>query len=734
MRLRTKLLLPILAVSALMTVTSLLVIGHSARARITEEINESLSNSAKSFEDLQRHRESDLRHSAQLVANGPVLKAVMATQDPLTIQDASQSIWQMSGASLLVLANPAGQVMAVHVTGRGLEAKTAQSLFFANSVQSGGVGSPGWWFAEGRLYEISLQPIVSDSDEGQQIFRGTLAIGNEVDREVATEIGRIAAGKVAFRYGGHIVLSTLDLRQQEQLDAVLERQPNLPAVSGEPFEASLGGERFLSKPVQLSPGSQAAPQLILLQSYDRATVLLRKLNILIIAVGGAAILLGGTIVFAISHTLTKPLEGLVTGVRALGAGDFAYPVHGNGHDEIAELTGAFESMRLNLQASQQRLVTSARLEAVGQLAGGVAHDFNNIITIIRGYSELMAGVLDPEDALFSYAQQIIKAGDRASSLTRQLLAFSRKQVLEPQVLDLNSTVSNMSKMLKMLIGEHIDVEYLQPRVLRRVLADAGNVEQVLLNLAVNARDAMPQGGKILIETENCDVKQPVGSIEGEVPPGKYVRLSVSDTGCGMDAQTQRKIFQPFFTTKEAGKGTGLGLAIVYGVVKQSGGFLQLESQLGLGSTFRILLPEAAETPDLPDDVLPHRAAPRGTETVLVVEDEDAVRDLVRESLELHGYTVIEAKHGEEALEILKKRGPDVDLVLTDLVMPKMGGIQLAETLRTVAPVLKVLFMSGHTDKWAEIEQLKIAFLHKPFTPEILAHKVRETLSAGQATV
>jgi two-component system cell cycle sensor histidine kinase/response regulator CckA len=375
---------------------------------------------------------------------------------------------------------------------------------------------------------------------------------------------------------------------------------------------------------------------------------------------------------------------------------------------------------------------SQRIEAVGRLAGGVAHDFNNLLTIISGYSDLLLERLGPEHPQRSHVNEIRKAADRAASLTRQLLAFSRRQVLTPQVIDLNSVVANMHNMLRRLIGEDIELVNVPGEDLGSVRVDPGQIEQVILNLIVNARDAMPQGGKITIETGNVVLDEGYAGGHFPVKPGPYVVLAVSDTGCGMAPEIQAHIFEPFFTTKEQGKGTGLGLAMVYGIVKQSGGYVWVYSEVGQGTTFKIHLPrvelklEPVETP--------RRAVGRsGTETILLVEDEAAVRSLVCGVLEQGGYKVLLARNGEDALVVSEQHKGPIHLLLTDVVMPEMGGPRLAEHLRPFHRKMKVLYMSGYTDDAIVHHGVlgsSSAFLQKPFTPEVLAQKVRETLDSA----
>jgi len=384
---------------------------------------------------------------------------------------------------------------------------------------------------------------------------------------------------------------------------------------------------------------------------------------------------------------------------------------------------------------EDQLRQSQKMEAVGQLAGGIAHDFNNLLTAIAGNSEFLLEQLTADDPRREDVLEIKKASDRAAVLTRQLLAFSRRQMVSPVVLDLNSVVNSMEKMLKRLIGEHISLVTVCPPGLGRVKADPGQIEQVIMNLVVNARDAMPNGGKLTIETGNIVLDESYSQEHVGSKPGRYVMLSVSDTGCGMDAETQKHIFEPFFTTKEQGKGTGLGLSTVYGVAKQNQGYIWLYSEAGIGTTIKIYLPIVEEVPDqttVASVLLAQPAA--GTETILLVEDEESVRTLVGKILRKSGYTVILCPNGEEALSRCKSHSGRIDLLLSDLVMPKMGGPETARQVLSLKPDTKVLFMSGYTDttkvNFRDLSSMeKIPFLPKPFTQEGLLRKVREVLDS-----
>ncbi|HEX5735915.1 MAG TPA: response regulator [Blastocatellia bacterium] len=380
---------------------------------------------------------------------------------------------------------------------------------------------------------------------------------------------------------------------------------------------------------------------------------------------------------------------------------------------------------------EEQLRHAQKMEAIGRLAGGVAHDFNNLLTAIIGYSQIVLASLGPNESLRKEVEEILAAGKRASSLTSQLLAFSRRQVLQPSVIDLNLVVSNTTKMLRRLIGEDIHLVTKLSPDLGRVKIDPAQIEQVIMNLAVNARDAMPSGGKLTIETSNTPLDEAYGREHINVQPGNYVMLAVTDTGVGMEADTRSHIFEPFFTTKEKGLGTGLGLSMVYGIVKQSGGYIWVYSEAGEGTTFKIYLPrvEGAEEAVLQRDDAEY--LPRGRETILLVEDEQAVRDLSARILRELGYTVIEASNGEEALVISSERANgEIHLLLTDVVMPQMSGKLLTDMVKAARPGIRVLFSSGYTDN-ALVHHGSLepgtAFLQKPFSPGALARKVREVL-------
>ncbi|MEJ2052938.1 MAG: response regulator [Calditrichaceae bacterium] len=379
---------------------------------------------------------------------------------------------------------------------------------------------------------------------------------------------------------------------------------------------------------------------------------------------------------------------------------------------------------------EEQLFQAQKMEAIGRLTGGVAHDFNNLLTVINGYSELILTNMPKDDQNFEHVQLIRQAGRRAENLTRQLLAFSRKQTLKPVVLDLNELLYNMEKILHRIIGEDIDLIAAYADDLRYVKADPSQLEQVILNLVINSRDSMPRGGRITIETENVYLENPLN--EGDEPSqtGMHVMMAITDTGIGMDENTRVKIFEPFFTTKEKGKGTGLGLSTVYGIVKQSGGSIVVHSEPGKGSTFKVFLKAIEE--DVRPHIDQHKTADQldGKETILVVEDEGPVLNLMTKVLEQHGYTVFVSASAEEALDFLKKNKDPIDILLTDVVLPGINGHELAKTVIKSKPEITVIYMSGYTDQVIGKEGIldeNTDYIQKPFSPFFLLKKLREVL-------
>ncbi len=436
------------------------------------------------------------------------------------------------------------------------------------------------------------------------------------------------------------------------------------------------------------------------------------------------------------HTIYELTLVLATGTRHLQVS--LSPLRGS----AGEVTGlvlvgrdvtTVKRAELELRQRDERLQEVQRVESLGRLAGGVAHDFNNLLTIINGYCELMLSgeTFKPDDT--RKLQEIAKAGDRAAALTGQLLAFGRRQVLQPKVIDLNDSVQEMTTMLRRLIGEDIALSTRLDPALGKVQADPGQIGQVIMNLAVNARDAMPSGGRLFVETANTEVSEEYARWHNELRAGPYIQLTVSDTGTGMDRDTQARAFEPFFTTKEKGKGTGLGLSTVYGIIRQSGGEILLYSEPGRGTTFKVFLPRVSAPGDSPAAASPETHELRGRETVLVAEDEAVIRMLARQVLEGHGYTVLEAADGVQALNLVARYPGTIDLLVTDVVMPHLGGTELVRQLRESGKTMKVLYMSGYTGMYFDElgkSDPGSSFLQKPFQPAALLRLARQLLGAS----
>jgi len=395
---------------------------------------------------------------------------------------------------------------------------------------------------------------------------------------------------------------------------------------------------------------------------------------------------------------------------------------------VEERTAELQEAITALKQSEDQLRQSQKMEAVGRLAGGIAHDFNNLLTVIFSASQSLEAKLGEDKHLGA----ILLASERAARLTRQLLAFSRQQILAPQAIDLNASLEGLSPILQRLLGEEVELQILCNRGLRTIFADPGQMEQVILNLAINARDAMPDGGKLTIEVGNADLDEAYARDHHGVTPGRYAKLVVSDTGHGMDKATQARIFEPFFTTKGPGKGTGLGLSTVFGIVKQSHGHIWLYSELGVGTTFKIYFPEMHREDQLTLDASVSPALDEGgNETILLVEDEDMVREVAGNTLREAGYTVLEARNGEEATEICLRSTERIHLLVTDVIMPGINGRKVSELAVSAHPDMAVLFMSGYTDDAIlrhGVLEANVPFLEKPFTPNRLRIKVRETLN------
>lgn len=729
LRLRTKFLLSIVLIIAALTAATLLIVGHTAEKQVERGMEQDTRNSILTFQNLRAERQLEENRQAELLASLPTVKSLLSPDDDSPeMREAAESLWLAGGYELVALADWRGKIVALHTSEPGFSRGDAEEML---SRSQGMSERGGWWYGNGRLYQIAARP-VQLGPQNATMRLGTVVVGREIDSNVASNVGQIAFCRVALRYGNELVVSSLPAIDEHTVADELRKSPGASRIEIE-------NERYLVSTVDLTPGLSPAVTLTVLKSYDDAAAFITRLNQTLIALGLFAVFAGGGLVFLISYTFTKPLATLVNGVRALEQGDFNYPVEIGSGDEVAEVTAAFDRMRSTLQRNEEQskrlgdqLRQAQKMEAVGRLAGGVAHDFNNLLTVIKGHSDLLEEKITSSTPMFHSITQVKKATNRATSLTRQLLAFSRMQVLQPKVLDLNSLITETCKMLPVLIGEDIEFNFYAAQALGMVKADPSQIEQVLMNLAVNARDAMERrGGKFTIRTRNMVLDDEYAKTHPPTVPGHYVLLEVEDTGKGMDAQTKARIFEPFFTTKELGKGTGLGLSTVYGVVKQSGGYIWVESEVGKGTKFQIFLPQSAEAVQSAGPEKDSASPARGFGTILLAEDEEAVRELAAEFLKACGYTVLVAKDGLDALEMAEQRRGSIHVLVTDVVMPRMRGTELARKLKRSHPELKIVYMSGYLEHDSQDNDYErdSTFLQKPFTRDSLLQKIRDAIDS-----
>jgi signal transduction histidine kinase/ActR/RegA family two-component response regulator len=705
-------------VTAGLTCATLLIVRGNAQAQMQHQIEQDARNATLMFQVMEHQHLIALRRKADLLAE----LAYMRNGDATAIEEASGDPWKSDDFNMFALADKKGKIVAVQSTTSVLPAAVAEEMLH-ESLKQGSMS--GWWANDKNIYQVVLVPYY----EGPSIkgnLQGTVVAGRAMDTRAVSDLGRISSSQVIFRYGEDAVVSTLSPLEENEVVKQMRAEPGREQVQ-------IDNEAYFVSSVNLPASTHPAASLTILKSYKQAAANLTRLNHLLVGLGLVAVLAGGAIVFLISDTFTRPLAVLLRGVRALEEGNFTYPIEARGGDELARVTRAFDGMRGTLQQNEtkrqqleEQLRQAQKMEALGRLAGGVAHDFNNLLTVIKGHSELLIDRMKPTDVFHGSTQQIMRTADRAASLTRQLLAFSRMQVLQPRILDLNTLVADMSKLLRRLIREDIEFSFRLGDSLGRVKADPSQLEQVLLNLTVNASDAMDQGGKLTIETKNLVADAGYARTRQPLKPGRYVMLAVTDTGHGMDAVTKSRIFEPFFTTKEPGKGTGLGLATVYGVVSQSGGFIWVETSPGNGTRFEIYLPAATEKEDASSHERRPKRAERGSETVLIVEDDEEVRTLASEFLRGAGYHVLTAEDGQEALEISERMGSAIQLLLADVVMPKMRGPELARRLKARFPELRIVFMSGYLDQDTCREEIlqEAIVLQKPFSRDALLRQIR----------
>jgi signal transduction histidine kinase/CheY-like chemotaxis protein len=714
LRLRTKLLLSLVLTTAILTCAMLLAVRYSVQKHAQQEVVAGARSSLLTFDALLGEHQKALARKADLLAT----RASMSGDDVTDVAVSPEDPLESDGSDLIAMSDASNNIVVLH--SRNASAPLANAREMLARASAKGLTSD-WWYVGGALYQVALQRIGHGPS--------TVIVGREIDYRAVRDMGRVSASQVVFSYQQNVVASTFRAFDEQEAGKKLQELSSRGKIE-------IGGDQFFADTLELNNDPGHIVRVAALKSYREATAFLAILNHLLLGLGFLGVLAGAALVFFISNTFTQPLADLLRGFEALEGGDYGFPLHAHGGDEVACATRAFDRMRQALQKNEtekreleEQLRQSQKMEALGRLAGGVAHDFNNLLTVIKGHSELILDGNTRGATVLASGQQIRRAADRAAALTRQMLAFSRKQALQPKILDVNVIVEDVGKFLKRLIPEDVELIFQTDDALGRVKADASQLEQVLLNLTVNARDAMPQGGKLTIETRNVTVDEELALARPSVPPGDYVKLSVSDTGTGMDAETKAHIFEPFFTTKEPGKGTGLGLATVYGVVKQTGGFIWVDTTVGVGSKFEIYLPRVHGNAEA--DVVTRSSSNQknALQTVLLAEDEAEVRALAYEFLTSAGYRVLVAEDGVRAMQIAEYDN-SIDILVTDVVMPRMRGPELAKRMKRLKPGLKVVYVSGYLEP-SEIDGdfLKEGFLlEKPFSRDTLVNQIGEALS------
>jgi signal transduction histidine kinase len=743
---------------------SALAVGRERLQNLTLQLSSMLQQSA-----------NNISTKTALVANEPAIRAFVKSptsesrtdvgkvlQQFLAPQDQNSLRVELWSTDRLLLVSPESQATPLSDLNAEFKHSAVEPFRTIGNIRrlNDTIGFPAVAAIKGddgkvAGYLVRWRKVAASADTRQQMTKllgtnATLYIGDQAD-DVWTDLASI------------IPKPPLDVRTHDDIQTY-DRDGNTPVIA-------------LARPIA------GTPWLILIEFPD--DVVLKPVNGFMrrmLIIGTFLFVMGVAGAFVLSRKVTGPLYELTAGATAISRGDHSRLVNIDQKDEFGQLASAFNAMVEKLRESQRelerkvqertaqleeanhqlellseshaekrslaereradaiealrntenQLVQSQKLEAVGRLAGGISHDFNNLLTVILGYTDISKRTLKEGDPLLRNLEEIGKASERAASLTRQLLAFSRKQVMQPKVFDLNTVVSDLKKMLRRMIGEDIELRVISEADLGNIKADPVQLEQVIMNLVVNARDAMPRGGKLSIETSNVYLDESYAREHVSVDPGEYVMLAISDTGCGMNEETRQRIFEPFFTTKESGKGTGLGLSMVYGIVKQSGGNIWVYSEEGRGTTFKIYFPRVTAEAEEYRRVGDTFEMPKGSETILLVEDAALVRTLARQVLETAGYKVLEAASAEAALTICEPNGTRIDLLLTDVVMPGMSGNDMSKILLARQPDMPVLYMSGYTDEAIVqhgVLEAGINFLQKPFSPGALALKVREVLDA-----
>jgi signal transduction histidine kinase/ActR/RegA family two-component response regulator len=733
---RARILAFLLSLLLLVQLVAFIIVDAANTRNARQQVVDAVLAGGRIFDRLMASRTQQLADAARLLSGDFAFKMAYSTSDAGTVLSALQNHQARISADVMLLVSPDNLVIANTLHPRARQTRFAFPELIWTAEEAG--EATAMMLIDGRPYQMVVVPLLAP------VPVAWIGMGFLIDDELARDLERLAHVHVSFvgpRPGGGWSVPATSLPsplRSVTLGSLDDRLQGGP----ETFSLSLEGREYVFHVTPLGGREGAGLAAVLQKSVDEALEPLYRLRATLIAILAGALLVSFACGVFIAKTVSRPVEKLVRGVRRIEKGDYGHRVTVDQQDELGELAAAINHMTVGiaqreeaLRQSEEQLRQSQKMEAVGRLAGGIAHDFNNLLVVITGRAELLRGRVEGDEALGHDLQLITEAGRRASGLTQQLLAFSRKQILQPKVLDLNEVVAAMGTMLRRVIGEDVDLMIVVGANLGRVRADPGQLEQIIVNLVVNARDAMPKGGRLIVKTANVELDDLFVRRHSGARAGPHVMLSVSDTGEGIAAEVLPQIFEPFFTTKERGRGTGLGLSTVYGIVRQHDGSITVDSEAGLGTTFKIYLPRVEEAPESASQRLEPMEELRGSETVLLVEDEDGVRRLAREVLEMNGYTVLEAPDGSAALRMATRYPGPIHLLLTDVVMPHMNGRELGERLLALRPDLRVLYMSGYTDDAVidrGLPESSMPFLPKPFAPVDLARKVRDVLQAAEA--
>ncbi len=731
-RLETHVALAVTLVVLFALGAALLIATRVVTAGSLERASSDLAASRSAFYRVEDDRAEFASAQASLVTTLPVFRAYLTdsrlAKDLASLQVLADEYRQQLNASFCIVTGKDGGKVDGWGGSSGWQSGVAPPQAVAKMISAAVSGQPQRGIADvgDRLYLV-----VSEPARFAEETLGTLTVGYALDDALARQLAQITHTDVNILLGAHLTASSLTGDERAAV-ATLATTGQLASLGAVPRPERLGAGEYIAGAFPLSMrAGDSAGHLLLLQDWTPAQRYLTQLRRQLFAAGAAIFVLALAFGVVFARRLSRPLMDMASAAGDIAGGNWERQVPVRGSAEATSLAVAFNAMTTSLrhwyeQAKKRddELRQAQKMEAIGRLAGGVAHDFNNLLTAIRGYAELSAVRLGGDHEVQPHILEIVSAADRAAELTKQLLAFSRRQVVAPRVLALDRVVTGMHQLVRRVIGEDIQIVTSIDPAIGPVRADRSQIEQVIINLVVNASDAMPNGGTVTISLANTS--------------DAGVRLSVSDTGHGMDEQTVARIFEPFFTTKETGRGTGLGLAIVYGIVQQAGGTIGVDTEIGKGTAFNIILPRLADDTPVDEEIDLRRglaALRKGSETVLLAEDDKRLSVLIGSTLRQAGYTVLAASHGDEALTIARTHPSPIHLLLTDVVMPGMNGRVLSEQLRTFRPDTNVLFMSGYSDDAVlrhGVASNSAQYIQKPFSMDALMAKMRETLLQSRA--